>query len=152
MDFIETLKMSENDLFYNFGGTIGMWIGWSVLTFSSIPLIFMSISNGLRNFMTRQINISVNIFIRMKFIFQLFFEDVKFWLYYARLKINNLINYNCNLKLIFKTLLNLHYLYKLVMLFLRFTFKLISIAVIQLIQMLIYLINYLFNEHDDFLL
>ena len=55
MDFIETMKMSENDLFYNLGGIVGIWIGWSVVSFSSFFILSKNILNELYSLIKRQI-------------------------------------------------------------------------------------------------
>ena len=40
LNYQEQLKMDFNDLFYNVGGIIGMWIGWSVVSIESLFILF----------------------------------------------------------------------------------------------------------------
>ena len=40
LNYQEQLKMDFNDLFYNVGGIIGMWIGWSVISIGSLFNLF----------------------------------------------------------------------------------------------------------------
>ena len=88
MDLFETLKMTENNLFYNIGGIIGMWFGWSVISFSSFPMIVIRIFHKVKKFTSEQLNlISMDIFLSINIKFQLIFEITNQYLYYRTMEI-----------------------------------------------------------------
>lgn len=166
MDFIETLKMNENDFFYNLGGIVGLCIGWSIISFSSFPMISIRIANKFYAFITKQMKyLKVRLMaISMVYILKLTLFKLKLIInfineYSYKITLKILMNLNNfgqhDLKFSLKNLMMTHiYLLNLIMILLKVTWKSIRFVFIKTfitIEMCVVLFIYIFDQLDEFL-
>ena len=88
-DFKETVKMDFNDLIYECGGIIGMWLGWSFISISSVIENIKIFISYIYKIIEILILIFKKIFDCFKIFFKLIFNGIIFII--SRLK------YRCNL-------------------------------------------------------
>ena len=138
MNFIETKKMSFNDLFYNVGCIIEMWIGWSVISFSSFPFLLARIWNKRFKLITSKIkNLSGNLNL-LKNIVMLKILNLILMIQYITL---------CTCKeIIFLAKKMILFLLKIIKFILELCFQIYSI-----LKTLMYKITDVFEEIDNYL-